>query len=131
MVILKFNLTTIIKQIYTALDRPLWFQEVEAPRICRQSVHEDRRVVRPRYLQPSPQEIFLVITLVLLKLSRHQGRSVAASTTLMKNPNNPIGTRIRDILTYKKFVYYVHMKYRFHCNQQLSLKILFFDIVYT
>jgi hypothetical protein len=49
----------------------------------------------------------------------------------MKDPNNPVGTRTLDILKYKKFVYYAHMKCRPHCNQQLSLKILFFDVAIT
>ena len=63
-VVLKFNLTTIIKQFYTGLDRPLWFREVEAPRICRQSVHEDSKVVRPRHKRPLPEEICLVLNSV-------------------------------------------------------------------
>ena len=34
---------------YTGFDRPLRFQEVEAPRMSRQSVHEGGRVVSPMY----------------------------------------------------------------------------------
>jgi len=60
----NFNLTTRIKQFYIGLDRPLSLQEVEVPRICRQSVHEDGKVVNPRHRQPLLQEIFLVLSSV-------------------------------------------------------------------
>ena len=49
------------------LDRPLWLQEVEAPRICRHSSHEGGKVVSrthwsPSLLQPPPpKEISLVL----------------------------------------------------------------------
>jgi len=70
-VISKFNLTTIIKPFYTGLNKSLWFQTFKAPRICRQSVHEDGKVVSPRHHQPLPQEIFLV--LIYVKAESHPG----------------------------------------------------------
>jgi hypothetical protein len=53
-----------MKQFYTALDKLLLFQEFEAPRIFRQSVHKDGKVVSPRHGQPLPQEILLVLSSV-------------------------------------------------------------------
>jgi hypothetical protein len=38
----------------TSLERPLKFQEVEAPRISRQSTHEDYKAVSPTYRPPLP-----------------------------------------------------------------------------
>jgi hypothetical protein len=38
----------------TGLDRPLGLQEVEAPRISRQSAHEGGKVVRPKQRPPLP-----------------------------------------------------------------------------
>jgi hypothetical protein len=38
----------------TGLDRPLGFQKVEAPRIFRQSAHEDGKVVSPTHRPPLP-----------------------------------------------------------------------------
>jgi len=38
----------------TGLDRPLGFQEVEVPRISRQSAHEDGKVVSPTHRPPLP-----------------------------------------------------------------------------
>jgi len=45
-------------------DRPVGFQKAEAPRIPRQSAHEDGRDVSPTHrplLSPHPQEIMLVL----------------------------------------------------------------------
>jgi hypothetical protein len=39
---------------YTSLDRPFGFQEVEAPRISRQSAHERNKVVSPTHRPPLP-----------------------------------------------------------------------------
>ena len=49
-------------KVKLSLDRPLRFQEVEAPRISRQSGHEDGKVVSPKH-RPHlpPQEIPLVL----------------------------------------------------------------------
>ena len=38
----------------TVLDRPLELQELEAPRISRQSAHEDGKVVSPTQQPPLP-----------------------------------------------------------------------------
>jgi len=48
--------------LITGLDRLLWLQEVEAPRVFRQSAHEVGKVVRPTHLPPAPhpQEVLLV-----------------------------------------------------------------------
>ena len=42
----------ILKQTSTVLDRPLGFEEVEAPTISRQSAHEYGKVVNPRHRPP-------------------------------------------------------------------------------
>ena len=50
--------------LITGLDRLLGLQEVEAPRVFRQSAHEVGKVVRPTHLPllaPPPQEILLVL----------------------------------------------------------------------
>ena len=39
----------------TGLDRPLGLQEVEAPRICRQSEHEGGKFVSSTYRPPEPR----------------------------------------------------------------------------
>ena len=39
---------------FIGLDRPLWFQEAEAARISRQSVHERGEVVSPKHRPPLP-----------------------------------------------------------------------------
>jgi hypothetical protein len=39
---------------YISLDRPSGFQEVEAPRISRQSAHEGGKVVSPTHRPPLP-----------------------------------------------------------------------------
>jgi hypothetical protein len=53
---------------YTGLDRLLGIQEVEAPRISRQSTHEGVKAVSPNHRPPLPQDTFLA--LFLLKPSR-------------------------------------------------------------
>jgi hypothetical protein len=42
----------------TGRDRPLGLQEVEAPRISRQSAHEYRKFVRPKRQPPLPLRIY-------------------------------------------------------------------------
>jgi hypothetical protein len=44
--------TVQVKQTITGLDRPLGFQEFEAPRIARQSAHEGGKVVSPPHRPP-------------------------------------------------------------------------------
>ena len=41
--------------------KSLWLQEVEAPRIFRQSAHEGSKVVSPMHLPLPPREIHLVL----------------------------------------------------------------------
>jgi hypothetical protein len=56
MVIIRLN------ESKQCLDRPIGFQEVEAPRISRQSAHEGGKVVSPTHRAAfTPQEIFLVL----------------------------------------------------------------------
>jgi hypothetical protein len=43
-----------VKQFHYSLDRPLGFQEVEAPRFFRQSEHESGKVVSPTHRPPLP-----------------------------------------------------------------------------
>jgi hypothetical protein len=58
------KLTSLINMVSSpirSLDRPLGLQEVEAPRISRQSVHEGGKVVSPKHRATLPQEIPLVL----------------------------------------------------------------------
>jgi hypothetical protein len=49
-------------KVKQSLDRPLGFQEVEGPRISRQSALEGGKVVSPMHRPPlPPKEIFLVL----------------------------------------------------------------------
>jgi len=46
------------------LGRPLGLQEVEAPRMSRQLIHDGGKVVSPMHRSPLLQEISLVLTSV-------------------------------------------------------------------
>ena len=59
---IKFLASESKSNTITGLDRPLGVQQVEAPRIFRQSAHEGGKVVNPTHQAPLPrQEIFLVL----------------------------------------------------------------------
>ena len=48
----------------TGLDRPLGLQEVETPRICRQSAYDDCKVASPTHrplIPPPSQEMSLIL----------------------------------------------------------------------
>jgi hypothetical protein len=75
---------------YTDLDRPLGFQEFEAPRISRQSAHEGGKVVSPTHRPPlSPGNI----PVTRLSLSRPQGHSAAGGI----KSNDFIGNQTNDL----------------------------------
>jgi hypothetical protein len=80
--------------LITGLDRPLGFQEVEAPRFLD---HRHMKVVRLSALRTGclypPGNI--PGTHFCLRLSRPQGRSAARRIMSMKNSNNTIGNRTR------------------------------------
>jgi hypothetical protein len=60
----------------TGLGRPLALQEVEAPRITRQSAHEGGKVVSPRHRPPlPPTDVFLELIFVR---DRVEPRAIAA-----------------------------------------------------
>jgi hypothetical protein len=42
------------KNPYSGLERPLGFQEIETPRLSRQSAHEDNKVDSPTHCPPLP-----------------------------------------------------------------------------
>jgi len=48
-----------VKKFPTGLDTPLGLQEVEAPRISRESAHDDGKVFSPTHRPLTPKEIFL------------------------------------------------------------------------
>jgi hypothetical protein len=78
------------------LDRPLGFQEVEAPKISRQSAHERGKVVSPTHRPPlTPRNI--PGTHFCYRLSRLQGHSAAGRIKSMKNSNYTIGNWTRDL----------------------------------
>jgi hypothetical protein len=67
----------------TGLDRPLGLQEVEAPRISRQSAHEGGKAVSPTHRPPLlPGDIRG--THFCWRLSRPQGHSAAVRILSMK-----------------------------------------------
>jgi len=82
----------------TDLDRPWGFQEAEATRF---QDNRHMKVVRLSALRTGclyPQEIFLVLISVK-KLSQPQGHSGAGRIMSMKNSNDTIGNRTRDLPT--------------------------------
>ena len=71
------------------------FQEVEAPRISRQSAHEGDKV-SPTHRPPLPPGNILG-THLCFRMSRPQGHSAAGRTMSIKNTNDTIGKRSRDL----------------------------------
>ena len=76
----------------TGLNRPLGFQEVEAPRF-----RDNRHMIVVRLSTPTPavftpHEIFLILIAVRGCLSRTQGHSAFG----IKNSNDTIGKQNRD-----------------------------------
>ena len=49
---LVFSMTLIESYPYTCLERPVGFQEIEAPRISRQSTHEGGKIVNHTHRPP-------------------------------------------------------------------------------
>ena len=80
------------------MDRPRGFQVFEAPRF---QDNQHMKVVRLSALRTGrlyPQEIFLVLISVK-RLSQPQGHSAAGRIMSMKNSNETIGNRTRDLPT--------------------------------
>jgi hypothetical protein len=77
-----------IRYLYTCLDRLLGFQEVEASRISRYSVHEGFKVVSPTHQPPLLAEYIPGIHFCY-SLSRRQGNNVAGGIMLIKTPMTP------------------------------------------
>jgi hypothetical protein len=71
-------------------------QEVEAPRISRQSAYEGGRVVSPMQRPPLPPGD-IPGTHFCYRLIRPQGHSAAGRIKSMKNLNHPIGNRSRNL----------------------------------
>ena len=73
----------------------------EVPRICRRSPHEGGKVFSPTHRPPlSPHTPGDVPgTHFCYRLSRPQRRSAAGRIEEMKNPNDTIGNRTRDLPT--------------------------------
>jgi hypothetical protein len=80
----------------TGLDRPLEPQGNKGPWISRQSAHKCGKVVSPMHWPPTaPRNI--PGTHFCHRLSRTQCHGVAKRLKSMKNPNDPIGNRTRDL----------------------------------
>jgi hypothetical protein len=79
----------------TGLDRPLGLQEVEAPRISRQSAHECGKVGSSTH-RPSLPPGDSPVTHSCLRLSEHQAHSVAGRIKSMKNSTDPTGNQTRN-----------------------------------
>jgi hypothetical protein len=72
-------------------------EEVEATRTSRQTAHEGGKAVSPRHRPPLPPAN-IPGTHLCLRLSRLKGHSEAVRFKSMKNPNDSILNRIRDLL---------------------------------
>jgi hypothetical protein len=75
-------------KVKLSLYRPLGLQKVEAPRISKQMVHEDGRVVSSMHWPPLPQKKFLVLISVKAESTPEPQYGWNKS---MKNNNDPIG----------------------------------------
>jgi hypothetical protein len=76
------------------MDRPSGLQEVEAPRISKQSAREPGKVVSRTHWPPLPPGD-IPGTHFCWRLRRPQGHSAAGRIKAMKNPNNPVGNPTR------------------------------------
>jgi hypothetical protein len=79
-----------------AFHRPLGFQEVEAPRISRQSALEGGKVVSPTHRPSLPQEGFLVL-ISAKRLSRPQGHNATGRIKSLKNSSDSLRNRTGDL----------------------------------
>jgi hypothetical protein len=82
----------------------LGLPEFEARRISRHSAHEDGKVVSLTHRPPLPPED-ICGTYFNQTLSLPQGHSAAGRIKSMKNPNDIIGNRIRDLSVYSTTSY--------------------------
>ena len=86
-----------IKPSNSGLGRPLGLQEVEPPRISRQSAYEVGKVLSPTHWQPLPPPPPKKMHFSF-RLSWPKGHSVARRIRSVKNPNDPIGNWTHDLL---------------------------------
>jgi len=77
------------------MDWSLGLQEVEAPRISRQSAHKCGKLVSRTHRPPLPPRRYPRYSFVL-RLSRPKGHSEAGKIKWMQNSTYPIGNRARD-----------------------------------
>jgi hypothetical protein len=80
----------------TFLDRPLGFQNVEDPRIYRQSAHQGGKVDSPTH-RPSWPPGRIPSTHFCYRLSRPQGHNATGRVKSLKNSSDSIGNRTRDL----------------------------------
>ena len=80
----------------TDLDGPWGLQEIKAPWISRQSVHEGGKFVSPTQ-QPSLPPRHIPRSHFCLSLSRLHDHSAAGRIKSMKNPSDTIGNRTRHL----------------------------------
>jgi hypothetical protein len=81
-----------------SLEKPWGLQEVQTPRISRQSADEGDNVVSPTHrppLPPSPRRYPWYS--FLYRLSRRQGHGAAGRIMSIKNLSGPIGNRTCDL----------------------------------
>ena len=92
------------KGTYKAIPVQAWTgpegsREVEAPRFLRQSLHEGGKVVSPTHRPPLLLPGNIPGTHFCYRLIRPQGHSAYGRITSMKNSNDTIGNRTRDLPT--------------------------------
>ena len=121
------------------MDRPVGLQEVETPRISRQSVLEGSKVVSPTHRPPLRPE-YIPRDHFCYRLSQHHGHSAAEKMKLIKNPNNTIGNRTHDLPVFSavpqptsslKKVKVKQFHYRPRQAQRVLRKLRFPDFVTT
>ena len=76
----------LLKCTLTELDRSIWVQDVEAPRISRQTVHESGKVVSTTHRPP-----------LLISVRGCVDSIAAGKIKSMENSSDPIGNRTREL----------------------------------